>query len=110
MADNYRQITDFLSTNNVSAEEAAEGFKIMALIKNDPWRRVKPCSLGSMILTFMREIVSQMIFERNMSKAIWMKRRQPIFNQKPKGCGVSARSTGSYARANDTTGSTGSAR
>ena len=36
MADNYRQITDFLSTNNVSADEAAEGFKIMALIKNDP--------------------------------------------------------------------------
>lgn len=36
MADNFRQITDFLSTNNVSAEEAAEGFKIMALIKNDP--------------------------------------------------------------------------
>ena len=36
MADNYRQITDFLSTNNVSPEEAAEGFKIMALIKNDP--------------------------------------------------------------------------
>ena len=36
LAENYRQITDFLSDNNINAEEAAEGFQIMALIKNDP--------------------------------------------------------------------------
>ena len=36
LADNYRQITDYLSDNNIDADEAATGFQIMAWIKNDP--------------------------------------------------------------------------
>jgi hypothetical protein len=32
----YQKITGFLESNNISAEEAAEGFKIMALMKSDP--------------------------------------------------------------------------
>ena len=35
-AEQYEQITSFLSQNNLSAEEAAQGFQIMALMKNDP--------------------------------------------------------------------------
>jgi hypothetical protein len=35
-AEQYDQITGYLKTNNLSADEAAEGFKIMAMMKNDP--------------------------------------------------------------------------
>lgn len=35
-AEQYEQITGFLAQNNLSAEEAAQGFQIMALMKNDP--------------------------------------------------------------------------
>lgn len=35
-AEQYEQITSFLSQNNLSAEEAAQGFQIMAMMKNDP--------------------------------------------------------------------------
>ena len=35
-AEQYEQITSFLSENNLSAEEAAQGFQIMAMMKNDP--------------------------------------------------------------------------
>jgi|13_taG_2_1085334.scaffolds.fasta_scaffold06908_2 hypothetical protein len=35
-ADEYDKITGFLSANDLSAEEAAQGFQIMALMKNDP--------------------------------------------------------------------------
>jgi len=37
-ADQYRKITDFITTNRLSAEEAAEGFRVMSLMKNDPTR------------------------------------------------------------------------
>ena len=36
LADNYVQITNYLAENNISSDEAAEGFQIMALIKNNP--------------------------------------------------------------------------
>jgi len=32
----YKKITNFLDSNNISAEEAAEGFQIMAMMKTDP--------------------------------------------------------------------------
>lgn len=35
-AEQYEQITSFLAQNNLSAEEAAQGFQIMAMMKNDP--------------------------------------------------------------------------
>ena len=35
-AEQYRKITDFITTNRLSAEEAAEGFRVMSLMKNDP--------------------------------------------------------------------------
>ena len=35
-AEQYQKITNFITTNRLSAEEAAEGFKVMALMKNDP--------------------------------------------------------------------------
>lgn len=35
-AEQYDKITDFLNTNNLSAEEAAQGFQIMAMMKSDP--------------------------------------------------------------------------
>jgi len=35
-AEQYEQITGFLNANNLSAEEAAQGFQIMAMMKNDP--------------------------------------------------------------------------
>lgn len=35
-AEQYEQITSFLAQNNLSAEEAAQGFQIMALMKSDP--------------------------------------------------------------------------
>ena len=35
-ATQYRQITGYMSQNNLSNEEVAKGFEIMALMKNDP--------------------------------------------------------------------------
>ena len=32
----YQKIVDFIGSNNLSAEDAAEGFRIMSLIKNNP--------------------------------------------------------------------------
>ena len=78
MAENYRQITDFLSDNNISAEEAAEGFQIMALIKNDPVKAREALQpwIDDLDL-YAGNTVSQMIFSKDLIKAIWTK-RQPI--------------------------------
>ena len=35
-SEQYQKIVDFIGENNLSADDAAEGFKIMSLIKNDP--------------------------------------------------------------------------
>ncbi len=35
-AEQYQKITNFITTNRLSAEEAAEGFRVMSLMKNDP--------------------------------------------------------------------------
>ena len=35
-AEQYQKITNFIPTNRLSAEEAAEGFRVMSLMKNDP--------------------------------------------------------------------------
>ena len=35
-SEQYQKIVDFIGDNNLSADDAAEGFKIMSLIKNDP--------------------------------------------------------------------------
>lgn len=35
-SEQYQKIVDFIGSNNLSAEDAAEGFKIMSLIKNNP--------------------------------------------------------------------------
>lgn len=37
-ATQYRQITSYMSQNQLSTEEVAKGFEIMALMKNDPLR------------------------------------------------------------------------
>ena len=39
--EQYSQISGFLRENNLSAEEAATGFQIMSLIKNDPPEAIK---------------------------------------------------------------------
>ena len=35
-SEQYQKIVDFIGSNNLSAEDAVEGFKIMSLIKNNP--------------------------------------------------------------------------
>jgi len=40
-AEQYDQITGYLKTNGLSADEAAKGFEIMALMKNDPAKAVQ---------------------------------------------------------------------
>jgi len=35
-SEQYQKIVDFIGDNNLSADDATEGFKIMSLIKNDP--------------------------------------------------------------------------
>lgn len=44
-AQQYRNIENFLQTNNLSGQEAADGFEIMALMKANPqeaWKRLQP--------------------------------------------------------------------
>jgi hypothetical protein len=44
-ADSYRNVQTFMDNNGISAEEAAEGFVIMGMMKTDPaaaWERLKP--------------------------------------------------------------------
>lgn len=44
-ATNYRNVQTFMDTNGISAEEAAEGFQIMALMRSNPaaaWEMLKP--------------------------------------------------------------------
>ena len=36
-SEQYQKIVDFIGENNLSADDAAEGFKLMSLIKNDPY-------------------------------------------------------------------------
>jgi hypothetical protein len=44
-AQQYQNVQKFMDTNGISAEEAAEGFTIMALMRSNPaqaWERLKP--------------------------------------------------------------------
>lgn len=39
-ADQFNKITDYLSHNNINADEASTGLQIMALMKNDPAKEI----------------------------------------------------------------------
>ena len=79
--EEYRKITTFLEANNLTADEAAQGFQIMAMMKSSPMDAIKALepymsslkeATGQTLSEEIREKVDQGYMDEDVGKELSM--------------------------------------
>ena len=78
-AEQYDKITDFLDTNNLSAEEAAQGFQIMAMMKSDPKAALDALNPFVQQLDYRLALLCRTTSSLRSTMATWTKMQRESF-------------------------------